>query len=208
MENIIQRLQKRLQAPLPFAHIENEDIDENLKKFIIQAFQNPPKPPRICAVMIVLFKENGVIKMPFIVRPQTNRVHPGQIAFPGGGREEQDEDLEATAIRETFEEIGVIIPKSQIIGRLSDMYVVPSNSLITPVVAFLKEKQAYQPDPKEADRVLEVALDDILNVENQTVKVISTPHGTVKMPAFRIGGELIWGATARILRELVMVLEG
>ena len=206
METIIQFLKKRLQEPLPYEDIENEDIDGNLKKFITHAFDYPPQPHRICAVMLALFEEHEQIKIPFIIRPKTNRVHAGQIAFPGGGREEQDKDLRETAIRETFEEVGIVIPLAQTIGTLSNMYVPPSNSLITPVISFLKERPIYQLDPKEVDEVLEVSLKDLLNEDNQAIKIISSPKGTVEMPAFQVGNHLIWGATARVLKELVKIL--
>ncbi len=200
-------LKKRLQNPLPFENIENEDIDENLKRFVTHLMQNPPYPIRICAVMVVLFEKKGQICLSFILRPTASRVHPGQIAFPGGGREDQDIDLEATAIRETVEEIGINVPTENILGRLSDIYVGPSNSLITPIVAFLDHAPTYLADPKEVAQVLEVSLSDLQNETNHSVKEIKTKLGAVKMPAFLIDEHNIWGATARILRELIKLLE-
>lgn len=199
-------LEKRLQDPLPFANIEDEEIDENLKRFVTQLMQNPPYPIRICAVMIVLFERDGQILISFIERPKTSRVHAGQIAFPGGGKEDQDADLEETAIRETIEEVGVIIPNENILGRLSDVYVGPSNSLITPIVAFLDEAPVYSTDPREVAQVLEVKLSDLQNKATHAVKKIKTGLGSVEMPAFHIDVYNIWGATARILRELIKVL--
>lgn len=207
LPTIKQFLKKRLQDPLPFENIENEDIDENLKRFVTHLMQNPPYPIRICAVMVLLFEKEEQICLSFILRPKTSRVHPGQIAFPGGGREEQDLNLEATAIRETIEEVGVSIPTENVLGRLSDVYVGPSNSLITPIVAFLDHAPTYSADPKEVAQVLEVSLSDLQNKTNHTIKEIKTKLGTVEMPAFLIKEHNIWGATARILRELVKVLE-
>lgn len=204
--SLVNFLAQRLQQPLPYQDILEEDISVELKEFIIKSQKNPPRPPRICAVLVTLIKEGDRFKIPFIQRPMSNRVHPGQIAFPGGGWEEQDIDLNETALRETWEEIGITVPKTNIIGTLSDMYVVPSNSMITPVVAYLNETPTYNHDPKEADRVLEFYLDDLQNKANHTIKTIKTPVGIVEMPAFQIGEHLIWGATARILRELVVVL--
>lgn len=206
MENIIHFLRKRLKEPLPYANIQDEDIDENLKKYITDAYQNPRYSPRICAVMLAFFEEEGQVKLPFIVRPDTNRFHAGQIAFPGGGREEEDIHLQMTAIRETREEVGMIIPDTQLIGVLSNMYVPPSNSLITPVVGFLKNRPVYITNPYEVAEVIEVSLDDLMNKNNHKLKLITHPKGAIKMPAFQIGSYEIWGATARILKELVKVL--
>jgi 8-oxo-dGTP pyrophosphatase MutT (NUDIX family) len=205
--SLVNFLAQRLQQPLPYQDIFQEDISDELKEFIIKSQKNPPRPPRICAVLVTLIKEDNRFKIPFIQRPKSSRVHPGQIAFPGGGREEQDIDLNETALRETWEEIGITVPKTNIIGTLSDIYVVPSNSMITPVVAHLKEVSTYGHDPKEVDRVLEFYLDDFQNKDYHTLKTIKTPVGTVEMPAFQIGEHLIWGATARILRELVAVID-
>ena len=167
-------LKKRLQNPLPFANIEDEEIDEKLKRFITKLVQNPPYPIRICAVMVVLFEKDGQVLISFIERPKTSRVHAGQIAFPGGGRENQDINLEATAIRETIEEVGVIIPNENILGRLSNVYVGPSNSLITPIVAFLDQAPTYSSDPKEVAQVLEVKLSDLQNNKTENVHFSSS----------------------------------
>lgn len=204
---IKQFLKKRLQEPLPFANIKDEEIDEKLKRFITKLVKNPPYPIRICAVMVVLFEKEEQILISFIERPKTSRVHAGQIAFPGGGKENQDINLEATAIRETIEEVGVIIPNENILGRLSNVYVGPSNSLITPIVAFLDQAPTYTSDPKEVAQVLEVKLSDLQNNTNHAVKKVKTGLGMVEMPAFHIQEYNIWGATARILRELIKILE-
>lgn len=207
IEKIRSFLEHRLKKTLPYSNIEDEDIDELLKKFIIQQQNNPKKQHRICATMIALFEENGEVYFPCILRPQKSRVHAGQIAFPGGGREEQDIDLSDTAIRETLEEVGVVVPKGQVVGDLTDMYVPPSNSIITPKVAFLKERPVYNIDPNEVDKVIEIPISSLLNQDNHTIKTITVQKGVqVHMPAIQVGEHLIWGATARILKEFTLVL--
>ncbi len=207
IEKITAFLESRLKDDLPYSNIENEDLDDLLKKFIVKEQTNPTKTHRVCATMIALFEENGAIYFPCILRPQKSRVHPGQIAFPGGGWEKADEDLSDTAIRETLEEVGVIVPKSQVLGDLTDMYVPPSNSMITPKVGFLKERPIYNIDPNEVDKVIEIPISGLLNQENHTIKTIQVQKGVkVDMPAIQIGEYLIWGATARILKEFTLVL--
>lgn len=207
INRIVDFLTNRLQQELPYFDIQNEDIDPILKEFIVQEQREPTKKHRICATMIALFEDNGEIYFPCILRPQKSRVHAGQIAFPGGGKEEADQDLSDTAIRETFEEVGVIVPKTQIIGNLTNMYVPPSNSMITPKVAFIKERPIYKIDPNEVDKVIEIPISSLLNPDNHTIKTIQVQKGIkVDMPAIQIGKHLIWGATARILKELTLVL--
>lgn len=199
-------LAKELQEDLPFKNIEDESIDKHLRQFIIERQKHPKYKPRVCAVMIALFERADEIYIPCILRPQKSRFHPGQIAFPGGGREEQDNDLSDTAIRETVEEIGVTVPKNQIIGDLTDMYVPPSNSLITPKVAFLENPPTYNIDPNEVDKVIEIPISDLLNSKNHVTKPITVQKEIiVQMPAIRTGEHLVWGATARIMKELALV---
>ena len=208
LETIIHFLSKRLHQDLPFKHIEDEDIDPLLRKFIVDKQNHPNYHPRICAVMITLFEKNGKVYIPCILRPQKNRFHAGQIAFPGGGREKQDRDLNETAIRETFEEIGIKISRYQIIGNLTNMYVPPSNSLITPIVAFLNSQPSYRLNPNEVDQIIEIPIEDLLNSANHITKTITVQKGVqVQMPAIQSGTNIVWGATARIMKELGIILQ-
>ena len=203
---IIDFLTTRLQSELPFHNIKNENIDKDLKDFIVQQ-QNNTDSHRICAVMLAMFEHEGEIYIPCILRPQKSRVHAGQVALPGGGREEIDKNLDETAIRETWEEIGVNISQSRIIGDLSDIYVPPSNSLITPKIAFLDKKPNYKLDPNEVDKIIEVPLSRLLGVKNHVSKTVVKNGQTIHMPAIEIEGHLIWGATARILREFTLLIK-
>lgn len=204
---IISTLKKNLKNELPFQNIEKEGLDENLKNFILKEQNKQSYSPRICAVMIALFEKKGEVYFPCFIRPMKNRVHPGQIAFPGGGREEQDNDLTDTAIRETWEEIGISIPKENIIGKLTEMYVPPSNSLITPKISFMAESPVYNIDPNEVDKVLEIPVSILLDENNHILKPIRIGEMTIQMPAIQFEENVIWGATARILKELTLVLK-
>lgn len=207
LNTIIKTIEKNLKKELPFKDIENEQLDENLKNFILREQNKSTYSPRICAVMIALFEKEGEVYFPCFIRPMKNRVHPGQIAFPGGGREEQDNDLNDTAIRETWEEIGVSIPTENIIGELTEMYVPPSNSLITPKVSFLTESPVYNIDPNEVDTVLEIPVSVLLDDHNHILKPIKIREMTIQMPAVQFEKNVIWGATARVLKELTLLLK-
>ncbi|TAD99951.1 MAG: CoA pyrophosphatase [Bacteroidetes bacterium] len=194
MDKFIAHLQKLLASPKENSYLS---FIESMKK-------SAPKPPRVCAVMIFFFEQDNEIIFPFMLRPAYDGVHSGQISFAGGGQEEQDLDLIQTAIRETEEEIGVLIPRSQILGTLSDIYIPPSNSLVTPVVAYLTEKPTYKIDPKEVDQMLEISLKDLQNPENQSFQDLTFPNKMkAKMPVYQIGEWKIWGATARLLSDLL-----
>ena len=108
---------------------------------------------RKSAVMILFFQEDNVLKMIVIRRSVYVGIHSGQIAFPGGRYEEEDGEVRVTALREIEEEIGIPAEKIEIIGRLSDIYVPPSNFLISVFVGYLAEKPHYNIDEREVDEV-------------------------------------------------------
>ncbi len=164
--------------------------------------------PRISAVLILLFWENDILHFPLILRPTYDGVHSAQMAFPGGGIEEQDKDLIDTALRESQEEIGFSTSRTNILGQLSDFYIPPSHSLVSPIVAFTDQRPTYNIDTYEVDRVIETNLEIVRNPENLSHKQITLQNGyKMNAPAFMVGGQSVWGATAMILSEFLAVLE-
>jgi len=196
MKSLIERLQKNLAKPLPYSSQSRNFAPKN-------------EQVRLCAVMIALYADQNEIFVPLMVRPsEKNDVHSGQISLPGGGKETQDHDLLETAIRETFEEIGVIISKKDVLGNLSDIYIPPSKSLVTPYVAILDEKPSYQANKNEVAKMLDIRLNDLANPKNQRTEDYKLATGvSYQMPAYHIEGYRIWGATARILSELLILVD-
>ena len=161
------------------------------------------------AVMILLFPEKELLKTVLIKRSVYEGIHSGQIAFPGGKYENTDKDLETTALRETFEEIGVEPGKIEIVGRLSDLFIPPSNFLVKPFVGYCIQRPTYNIDKKEVQSVIEIDLDDFRAENRIFEKEFSsgTSGLTVKAPYFGINNIEIWGATAMITSELLDVLK-
>jgi 8-oxo-dGTP pyrophosphatase MutT (NUDIX family) len=160
------------------------------------------------AVLILLFPENEHLKIIFIQRSEYEGVHSGQIAFPGGKKEEADIDFVATALRETFEEIGVESNKIEIIGQLSDLFVPPSNFLIKVYVAFSSEKLDYNIDKNEVQSVIEANIADLLDNKNKYEKEFYAGAMGLKIsaPYYKVNNVEIWGATAMIVSELLDIL--
>lgn len=212
MNELIYFLKNRLQEPLPHRSLDLEpNITPELARFVQIAYDHrmaKNQLPRVCSVMLSLFEDDGEVILPFMQRPDKARVHPSQIVFPGGGREDQDQDLIATAQREMQEEVGIIVPRTQVIGSLSDIYVVPSNSMVTPMVSFLNQRPSYNLDTNEVSGILEFRLKDLLDPRFKSKHAVLLPNGnTIYMPAFQIGETEIWGATARMLSELLILVE-
>lgn len=210
---MIDYLKERLKHQLPYHDIKNERLNVELEDMIVAAEEAAKKsflkrPPRICSVLIILYQENGAWFTPMIVRPAHSRAHPSQVAFPGGKQEEGDIDLIATAIRETQEEIGVTIPRHQILGELTQMYIPPSNALVTPIVAYADARPSYTPEPAEVDMVLDIPWTELRKPENKGVKKVIMANGAyINLPSFTIQEKVIWGGSARMIAEIIELLK-
>jgi len=163
---------------------------------------------RNSAVLILLFPVNGKLKTVFIQRSVYEGVHSGQISFPGGKHEKSDKDFEATALRETFEEIGVEPDKIEILAQLTDFYIPPSNFLVKVFVGYSSQQPVFTPDHKEVQSILEADIDEFYDSQNITEKEFySTSRKTIiNAPCYLVNGMEIWGATAMMLSELLDVL--
>lgn len=170
------------------------------------SFIEPKGDARLCAVLILFFPVNQVPHFALIQRPQYDGVHSGQVALPGG-KQEPGETLQATALRETQEEIGVAAHQVRIMGKLTQIFVPPSKCLITPFVGLCEHKPQFVIDNYEVEEMLEVDLGHLLAVDvvKQTeVTVLSGELGAVQVtaPYFDLNKKVVWGATAAILSEL------
>ena len=201
----INELRKRLKEPLP-----GSSAHEPLRAEPVGAFRpkfehkTPPKPG---AVLLLLYPEDGVIKFPLTKRPEYVGTHGGQVSFPGG-KAEADETSEQTALREGEEEIGVRTTNIEVIGRLTNLFVIPSNFMVTPIVAFQKSKPVFSPDPVEVVRILEGNLNDLVRDDAvQRKEILAAGIYPISAPHFLIDNEIVWGATAMMLNEFRVILQ-
>lgn len=200
-------LTRRLQRPLP-------GRDAQLKMSSLVRIQEllrltPSDDARLSSVLILFYPFAGKIWFTLIQRPDYKGVHGGQISLPGGKSEDTDESLIFTALREAQEEIGIIPAQVQIAGTLTEMYIPPSNFIVTPVVGFQMNRPEFRADPTEVAEIIEIKLDDLLDDTRVTRKKMRLVAGiTLKVPAFYIDGHVIWGATAMILSELKEIICG
>ena len=204
----IEQLKQRLQQPLPgvTSHLKMAPVNR------VQEFNNLSNIIPLAknsAVLILLFPDNGKLKTVFIQRSVYDGVHSGQISFPGGKVETTDKDFEATALRETFEEIGVKPKAIEIIGQLTDCFISPSNFLVKVFAGYTTQKPIFIPDKKEVQSILEVDMDEFYDSNNIAEKEFySTSRKTaVFAPCYLVNGMEIWGATAMMLSELLDVLK-
>jgi len=141
-----------------------------------------------------------------IRRPDYPGVHSGQISFPGG-RRENNETLQSTALRETQEEIGVLPEVLTIIGQLSPLYTPPSNFCIYPFVAFSSARPRFHLDSREVAELVEAPLHLFFDSAYRKQEVWNfEKYGRRRVPFFCILGHKVWGATAMILSEFITLL--
>ncbi len=166
------------------------------------------EPPKKSGVLLLFYPDEGAVYFPLIKRPQYPGVHSGQVGFPGGKMEPSDQDILFTALREAEEEIGIDAGKVEVLGRLSDLFIPTSNFLVTPVVGLMQEKPSFVPEQREVARIITTEVISLFHPEVRKQTQLAVGGGMyLDTPYFAVEKEVVWGATAMILSELVQVLE-
>ncbi len=186
------------------------EIKERVRKVLSDRKRKAIKTDRCtrAAVLVPLFEKGGLPYVLFTKRTEKVKHHKGQISFPGGVVDEGDEDMEATALRETFEEIGLHRENVEILGKLDDAFTISSGYLITPVVAEIAYPHPFPINEEEIEELIEVPLEAFLDQDRWTEEMY--PDGEKNLPGYRFEyeGWIIWGATASIMRQFLDALFG
>lgn len=207
MRHFIDHLAQNLQRPLP-----GQPAQYRMAHAVRRHQSTPPPDARQAGVMALLFPEQDGWHLTFIQRVATNPNdrHSGQISFPGGKYEPGDENLLQTALRETHEEIGVPPAQVTVLGALTPLYIPVSNFEVHPFVGCTDSPPVFSPQASEVTAVLTIPItyfSDPASVRKADITV--GPNITLKsVPYFDLNGEVLWGATAMILSELLAVAEG
>jgi len=163
---------------------------------------------RNAAVLMLFYPKNNSTHLALIKRNSYSGVHSSQIAFPGGKVEIEDENLQQTALRETYEEIGIAPDKIQVLRNLTSVYIPPSNFLVHPFLGFSTTEISFSLQEEEVAGIIETPLHMLLNDTSLTLKSIDTSYAKmVDIPAFQIYEHTVWGATAMMLSELKDMLK-
>ncbi len=178
-----------------------ERIRKSLASEINPLLSNDKKT-KLSSVLIIIFGESPKILM--IKKPITMNHHGGEIAFPGGKISNEDQNLLDTAIRETKEETGIDVKREQIIGQLKPVTTLNSGFIILPFICILDEINKLIPN-SEVDEFLEIPLFTFL----KTLENDSDPeHNSIQeMYTFSFENHLVWGASARMLKQIIIKLE-
>ncbi|MEO8150187.1 MAG: CoA pyrophosphatase [Bacteroidia bacterium] len=156
-----------------------------------------------------LYPINNEPHLLFIKRSDDGKTHSGQIAFPGGKQDAADNDLQETALREAFEEVGIKPNEVNVIGQLSNLYIPVSKFMVQPFVSYSNHEPVFKLSEREVEKVIPLSVKELSNPAIIKTKRIKTFDGIIKdAPCYIINGETIWGATAMMLSELLEMSEG
>jgi 8-oxo-dGTP pyrophosphatase MutT (NUDIX family) len=157
-------------------------------------------------------REGGVLAMLYTNADQTNIVltkrvdhlgsHAGQVSFPGGRRED-GESLEHTALREAEEEIGIHRAQVAILGELTPLYIMPSDYEVHPFVAWHMGRPIFSRQASEVAEIIEVPLAHLLDPANRLEEPWTIRGYQLQVPYYLVGSHKVWGATAMMLGELL-----
>ncbi|MBN1118691.1 MAG: CoA pyrophosphatase [Bacteroidales bacterium] len=201
MIELIQALKKELDGNLPGEIIQLE---------LAPTFRLNIKPGNNktdAGVLLLLYPDaNNEICIAFIKRTSYDGHHSGQISFPGGKYELCDYSFEKTALRESFEEIGVIPEEIKIIGKLTELYIPVSSFLVHPYVGYINSEPVFRIDESEVEYIIEGKLKHLVRLPIVT-EVFSDDKYQFTAPCFKLNNEIIWGATSMILNEFIHLVK-
>jgi 8-oxo-dGTP pyrophosphatase MutT (NUDIX family) len=195
-------------------HFDNSVIPDDPSAMTVADVEGQPISRR-SAVLVALFEESGETHLVLTRRSFSMREHRGEIALPGG-RSDANESPTDTALREAHEEVGIPESSVRVVGWLSPIVTLALGSAIWPVIGFLDGRPEMVTDPAEVDRAFTVPLAELLAegtfLEERWRRELARPgadaDGYFPIYFYRVPGDVIWGATARVVTELLCVVTG
>ena len=168
------------------------------------------KNPKIASTLLLLYPKDYEIFFCLIERQEYEGTHSNQISFPGG-KNESGETIKQTAIRETYEEVGVETLSVNIIGELTQVYIPPSNYLIHPFVGYCDFAPKFKPNSREVKNIIEVNIKELYKKEViKRKKITFKKNGNnvdYDVPYLDLNDKLVWGATSVILNEFRKLID-
>ncbi len=181
----------------------DEPIDTSLALPLGPPVAYAPLPGRAAAVLAACFEEEGEARVVLTRRASHLRSHTHEVSFPGGRIEEGELPVDA-ALREAREEIALDTSEVEIVGMLTPISTLAATSGITPYVGFLPQRPTLRADPNEVEFAFDVSLAQLLADGVFEEERWDTAWGNDRqINFFNLGHDIVWGATARILRELL-----
>lgn len=171
---------------------------------LIEKYKERMKSAKRAGVMALFYPDNlGDTKLVLILRKTYNGVHSAQIGFPGGKLEPNDDSLQDAAVRETYEEVGVLVSQIEVLRQMTEVYIPPSNFYVQPFLGISRTTPKFIKQDDEVELIVEVCLNHFLDENIVVNKLVRTSLNTkIEVPAFELNGHVVWGATAMMLSEI------
>lgn len=202
-QEILDRIEKGLWAPLPGIPAQLAMLPEPRPGH--KAYFEVEDTCRKAGVLILLYPKDGRLRVLLTRRTESVLHHRGQISLPGG-EQHPGESLEATALRETSEELGIDLGAVRVLGKLTPLYIPPSNYCVYPTVAHVDEPLEFRPQRDEVAEVLEPPVDHLADPARRRRETWRYGGRDHEVPFYEYEGNKIWGATAMVLAELLALL--
>jgi len=170
----------------------------------LEAGKIKKKNPKKAGVMALFYPDReDRTNLLLILRRRYPGVHSNQVGLPGGKVEKQDKDLLATALRETFEEVGARPEDVHVVRSISEVYIPPSNIEVTPYIGLYPKIHPFVIQESEVAKLIEISLVDFMDDTKVITQSLSTSYAkNIEVPAFELNGYTVWGATAMMLNEI------
>lgn len=204
-----------LKNPYQFVNILKNALEAPLPGIEAHKKMSPPhrifhprqgEKTRTSAVLVLMYPTPHGIYIPFTLRLKTLAHHGGEICFPGGGVEDCDPSLPHTALRESSEELGLNKKSIHILGSITPIYVSASQNMVHPIIGWTDTRPIFEPSPYEVERVIEVPIKTLLDPHNAGECLRNNNGQTRTVPCYRINSDYIWGATAMIISEFLLII--
>jgi len=205
MPSLPEALRRRLSGPLPGLEAQLRMAPRPLMR------PDPTLEPslRPAAALLLIYPHEDFWHVPLTVRGSGLRHHTGQVSLPGGRLDHPGESVEDAALREAYEEIGVLPSDVELLGRLTAIPVIVSGHLLQPVVGVARRRPEFTIAATEVERLIELPVSRLLAPDavawEERVRSLP-PQGVMNVPYFEVDGARVWGATAMVLAEFGALL--
>lgn len=161
----------------------------------------------VAAVLVPLFRKDGEVHVLLTKRSDAVEHHKGEVSFPGGKLDDDDVDLLHCALRETYEEVGILPSDVRIVGEMDDFYTVATSYLVVPFVGMIPYPYALTPSAREIDEVIGVPIEIFFDPSRRSTEIWHFNGTPLEIISYKWRGYNIWGATARILSKFAHLVE-
>lgn len=193
---------------LPGQPIQLNMAPMNRLKELTEAARNQINPKKAGVMVLFCPSSSSTTNMILILRKTYKGVHSAQVGFPGGKIEKGDSSLRQAALRETEEEIGVQSGSIHVIKKLTELYIPPSNFFVQPYLGVTNVSPNFVLQKDEVETLIEVPLHHFMDDDVIVKETILTSYGKHDdVPAYKLNGYTVWGATAMMLSEVRQLLK-